>query len=50
VRLFSAPKRIGVENVATLLWDWAHPPGKPEALGQPDTAWNPIEPTELDHQ
>ena len=26
VRLFSAPKRIGIEEVATLLWDWAHPP------------------------
>ncbi len=29
VRLFSAPKRIGVEEVATLLWDWAHPNGSP---------------------
>jgi GTP-binding protein len=27
VRLFSAPKRIGVEDVASLLWDWAHPKG-----------------------
>jgi len=27
VRLFSAPKRTGVEDVATLLWDWAHPQG-----------------------
>jgi GTP-binding protein len=26
VRLFSAPKRIGIEDVATLLWQWAHPP------------------------
>lgn len=25
VRLFSAPKRIGLEDVATLLWQWAHP-------------------------
>lgn len=25
VRLFSAPKRIGIEDVATLLWQWAHP-------------------------
>ena len=25
VRLFSAPKRTGVEEVATLLWDWTHP-------------------------
>jgi GTP-binding protein len=27
VRLFSAPKRTGVEDVATLLWNWAHPQG-----------------------
>ncbi|MDH4479200.1 MAG: ribosome biogenesis GTP-binding protein YihA/YsxC [Rhodoferax sp.] len=27
VRLFSAPKRTGIEEVATLLWDWAHPQG-----------------------
>ena len=26
VRLFSATKRTGLEDVATLLWDWAHPP------------------------
>jgi len=32
VRLFSAPKRIGVEDVATLLWDWAHPKGTAIAL------------------
>ncbi len=33
VRLFSAPKRTGVEDVATLLWDWAHPHGAtPAAL------------------
>jgi GTP-binding protein len=25
VRLFSATKRIGIEEVAMLLWDWAHP-------------------------
>ena len=25
VRLFSAPKRQGIEEVATLLWQWAHP-------------------------
>ena len=31
VRLFSAPKRTGVEEVATLLWDWAHPKGNPSA-------------------
>jgi len=53
VRLFSAPKRIGVEDVATLLWDWAHPQGavtapvaapqageadEPESLDEPDAA------------
>jgi GTP-binding protein len=27
VRLFSAPKRTGIEEVASLLWDWAHPQG-----------------------
>jgi len=25
VRLFSAPKRQGIDEVATLLWEWAHP-------------------------
>ena len=25
VRLFSAPKRQGIDEVATLLWQWAHP-------------------------
>jgi GTP-binding protein len=25
VRLFSATKRLGIEDVATLLWQWAHP-------------------------
>ncbi len=25
VRLFSATKRIGIDDVATLLWQWAHP-------------------------
>ena len=24
VRLFSAPKRIGIDEISTLLWDWAH--------------------------
>lgn len=28
VRLFSATKRQGIESVATLLWDWAHPKNK----------------------
>jgi GTP-binding protein len=25
VRLFSAPKRIGIDEVAQVLWQWAHP-------------------------
>ena len=25
VRMFSATKRQGIDEVATLLWDWAHP-------------------------
>ncbi|MDD5030185.1 MAG: ribosome biogenesis GTP-binding protein YihA/YsxC [Rhodoferax sp.] len=25
VRLFSATKRLGIDTVATLLWDWVHP-------------------------
>jgi GTP-binding protein len=33
VKLFSALKRQGVEEVAQHLWDWAHPPEKP--LKQP---------------
>ena len=40
VRLFSAPKRIGIEEVATLLWDWAHPQGSAspsEAAPSPTT-------------
>lgn len=31
VRLFSAPKRIGIEDVAQLLWQWAHPEVTPPA-------------------
>lgn len=29
VRLFSAPKRIGIDEVSEILWQWAHP-GTPE--------------------
>ncbi|MGA8785602.1 MAG: YihA family ribosome biogenesis GTP-binding protein, partial [Polaromonas sp.] len=29
VKLFSALKRQGVEEVAQHLWDWAHPKEKP---------------------
>ena len=36
VKLFSAPKRTGVEDVAQLLWQWAHPAGAPPAaLAEP---------------
>jgi len=31
VRLFSATKRTGIEDVATLLWQWAHPDSEPAA-------------------
>ena len=29
VRLFSSPKRQGIDEVATLLWQWAHPDATP---------------------
>ena len=29
VRLFSSPKRQGIDEVATLLWQWAHPGATP---------------------
>ena len=38
VRLFSATKRTGLEDVATLLWDWAHPTGADGAAGT-NLAW-----------
>jgi GTP-binding protein len=31
VRLFSATKRTGIEDVACLLWDWAHEAADPES-------------------
>ena len=34
VKLFSALKRQGVEEVAQHLWQWAHPPVKAEKSGQ----------------
>jgi len=38
VRLFSATKRTGIDEVATLLWDWAHPDTpSPEAPAIPAT-------------
>jgi GTP-binding protein len=35
VRLFSATKRTGLEDVATLLWDWAHPAGAAPMVLEP---------------
>ena len=35
VRLFSATKRTGLEDVATLLWDWAHPAGMAPLAAEP---------------
>jgi GTP-binding protein len=32
VRLFSATKRTGIEDVACLLWDWTHETSAPESL------------------
>lgn len=32
VRLFSATKRQGIDEVATLLWQWAHPPQSSPAV------------------
>lgn len=37
VRLFSATKRTGIDEVATLLWDWAHPE-VPAPAAEPATA------------
>ena len=41
VRLFSATKRQGIEDVATLLWQWAHPPAPK------DVAPAPVQPPEV---
>ncbi len=40
VKLFSALKKQGVDEVAQLLWQWAHPPAKKSAVPQvqPDVA------------
>lgn len=32
VRLFSATKRLGIDEVATLLWQWAHPADVPVSV------------------
>jgi GTP-binding protein len=29
VRLFSATKRIGIDDVSQLLWGWVNPPNTP---------------------
>ena len=44
VRLFSAPKRQGIEEVAMLLWQWAHPnDGKLTAVATPAPAPDALE-------
>ena len=49
VRLFSATKRTGLEDVATLLWDWAHPAGAGGAsLPLPSTGAIPVAPEGLE--
>jgi GTP-binding protein len=36
VRLFSATKRLGIDQVSTLLWQWAHPGAGPDAKTEPE--------------
>ncbi|MEI6761551.1 MAG: ribosome biogenesis GTP-binding protein YihA/YsxC [Betaproteobacteria bacterium] len=36
VRLFSATKRLGIDEVSTLLWRWAHPGAGPDAKTEPE--------------
>jgi len=38
VKLFSATKRQGIEDVAQLLWQWAHPAGARYTAGSPAVA------------
>jgi hypothetical protein len=38
VKLFSALKRIGIEDTAHLLWQWAHPPVAATAPADPTDA------------
>jgi GTP-binding protein len=40
VKLFSALKKQGVEEVAQHLWDWTHPAVSPEAKTAPNPATN----------
>ena len=52
VKLFSALKRIGIEDTAHLLWQWAHPPvaatdladATPEPAAEPPADTPPAEP------
>lgn len=44
VRLFSATKRQGIDEVATLLWDWAHPPQPGAAPAPVDDPLPPADP------
>lgn len=46
VRLFSATQRIGIEGIACLLWDWAHPaPGLGSPADQPASIPSGPDPT-----
>lgn len=38
VRLFSAPKRQGIDEVAMLLWQWAHPPIDKKTIVEPEVS------------
>ena len=40
VRLFSATKRQGIEEVAQLLWQWAHPANASNTDGLPNDMLN----------
>jgi GTP-binding protein len=50
VRLFSATKRIGIEDVAQLLWQWAHEAPQPASTVPPanEAPATPEEPEALD--
>ncbi len=48
VRLFSAPKRQGIDEVATLLWQWAHPAASSPAADKTPAKPALAEPLEVD--
>lgn len=52
VKMFSALKKQGVDDVAQLLWQWSHPvqPAAQEAPGAAPTAVDPSAPTPEDSQ